>query len=397
MNWKKYIQLDMHKNLDYLMIGIIALSLVSFIMKKPLLFVIVAVFVVYLIFTEIYQRAIGKKLDVENERDIIRGFPNEEVTLELLISNYSIVPYINGFMELTINDVVSTNTHENLKADERTRIKIPASIMGKRKTRINVSLQTDKRGVARIHQLKYHFPHLINFEFVELKYMPYLHQEIVVFPEMKEVTGIEQLRQDSPGEQRVRFSPYEDIQSIIGTRDYVPSDPFHRINWNASVKTGELQTNEYERVIDRSFFIILNIKVADLRLDIMEDFLSYTAFLTHDIHQQGLPYELVVNVRKLGKTPFVYQKQGQGNGHYLHTLDILARIDRHGITSRMSQVMLSVKEQLARAHTIVYIGQMSDEEYTVIQNIVGTSKPVLHIDEDGDLKQMAKEVITHAT
>lgn len=397
MNWKKHFQVDMQKNLDYFMIGIIVISLISLIMKKPLLFVIVGIFVVYLLLTELYQRAVGKKLDVKNDRTIVRSFPNEEVTLELLISNHSILPYINGFIELSINDVVSTNMHEHVKVGERTSIKIPASFMGKKKTRVQIEMDTERRGVARIYQLKYRFPHLINFDSVELTYVPFLHQEIVVFPEMKEVKGIEQLRHDLPGEQRVRFSPYEDIQSIVGTRDYVPSDPFHRINWNASAKTGELQTNEYERVIDRSFFILVNIQVRDLRIDIMEDLLSYTAFLTNDIHKQGLPYEMVVNARKLGKTPFIYQKQGEGNAHFIQTLDILARIDRHGITSRMTQVMVSVREQLARAHTIVYIGEMSAEEYAVIQNIVGTHKPVLHIDEDGDLQKMTKEVITHAT
>src|SRR5699024_7830029 len=116
-----------------------------------------------------------------------------------------------------------------------------------------------------------------------------------------------------------------------------------------------------------------------------------------DIHQQGLPYEMVVNARKLGSTPFIYQKQGEGNAHYLQSLDMLARIDRHGITSRMIQVMMTVKNQLARAHTIVYVGQMSENEYGILRNIVGLHKPVLHVDENGDLKKLTKEVITHAT
>lgn len=397
MKWKKYFQLDMHKNLDYIIVGILGVSLISFIMRKPLLFVIVGIFVVYLIFSELYQRSVGEKLDVENKRTIVRAFPGEEITLELLISNQSILPYINGMLEVSINDVVSTTVHEKVENGERSQIKIPTSIMGKRKTRIYVQLHTEKRGVARIYQLKYRFPHLINFDFVDLTFSPYLHQEIVVFPEMKEVHGIEQLRHDLPGEQRVRFSPYEDIQSMIGTRDYVPTDPFHRINWNASVKTGELQTNEFERVIDRSFFVIVNITVAGLRIDLMEEFLSYTAFLLRDIHQQGLPYEMVVNARKLGNTPFIYQKQGEGNAHYMQSLDILARIDRHGITSRMTQVLMTVRNQLARAHTIVYIGQLSENEYGILQNIVGTHKSILHIDETGDLKKLTKEVITRAT
>lgn len=397
MNWKKYFQLDTHKNLDYIIVGILGISFISFIMKKPLLFVIVGIFVVYFIFSELYQRSVGENLDVENKRTIVRAYPGEDIALELLISNRSILPYINGMLEVSINDVVSTTVHEHAETGERSHIKIPTSIMGKRKTRIHVQLHTEKRGVARIYQLKYRFPHLINFDFVELTYSPYLHQEIVVFPEMKEVHGIQQLRHDLPGEQRVRFSPYEDIQSMIGTRDYVSTDPFHRINWNASVKTGELQTNEFERVIDRSFFILVNLTVTDLRLDVMEDFLSYTAFLLQDIHQQGLPYEMVVNARKLGNTPFIYQKQGEGNAHYIQSLDILARIDRHGITSRMTQVLMTVRDQLARAHTIVYIGQLSENEYGILQNIVGSHKSILHIDENGDLKKLTKEVITRAT
>lgn len=397
MNWKKYIQLDVQKNMDFLIVGIIILSLISFIFKRPILFVIVGIFIVYLLVNTLYERSIGKKLHLENTRTITRAFPGEEVSLEVLLTNYSHIPYINGEIELSINDVVSTDVHESMLVGERSRILIPTSIMGKRKTRINISLQAEKRGVARIYHLMYTFPHLINFEKVMLTYGPFLQREIVVFPEMKEVAGMEQLRQHLPGEQRIRFSPYEDIQSIIGTRSYVPSDPFHRINWNATVKTGEMQTNEYERVIDRSFFFIVNIQVKQLRVDRLEDFLSYMAYLVNDVNAQGLPYEMVVNARKLGSVPFVHQKQGEGNAHVIQTLDILARIDRHGVSTKITQVMLQMREQLARAHTIIYIGELSAEEQMILRKIVGTNKPVLHVDHTGELKKLAKEVMNHAT
>src|SRR5699024_254934 len=113
MNWKKYFQLDTHKNLDYIIVGILGISFISFIMKKPLLFVIVGIFVVYFIFSELYQRSVGEKLDVENKRTIVRAYPGEDIALELLISNRSILPYINGMLEVSINDVVSTTVHEH--------------------------------------------------------------------------------------------------------------------------------------------------------------------------------------------------------------------------------------------------------------------------------------------
>lgn len=397
MIWKKYIQFDMYKNMEYLLIGIVVISLVSFIFKRPLLFIIVGLFVVYFIINELYGRSIGKKLRLQNDRITVRAFPNEAVDMRLLFTNDSYLPYINGILQLSINDVVSTDIHEHMSSGQRSTIKLSVSMIGKRKTRVHLKLKTMKRGVARIYQLSYKFPHLINFDHVELTYQPYIYSEVVVFPELKSVSGIEQLTHHLPGDERIRFSPYEDIQSFIGTRSYVSSDPFQRINWNASVKTGELQTNEYERVIDRSYFFIVNIEVKHFELSVMEDVLSYTAFIANEVHQQKLPYEMAINARKFGSVPFVYQKKGEGNAHYMQTLDRLARVDRHGITSRMTQVILSLREELARAHTVVYIGLLSEEDRELLQKAVGEHKQVLHVNEKGYLRLLTEEVINHAT
>lgn len=397
MTWKKYIHFDMHKNMEYLLIGIVLISIISFIFKRPLLFIIVGLFIIYVVINELYNRSIGKKLQLQNDRTTIHAFPNENVEMTLLFTNHSYIPYINGHLQLSINDVVTTKVHEYVTSGQRSLIKIPASIMGKRKTRAIIPLEANKRGVARVYHLTYKFPHLMNFDHVELTYEPYIYSEIVIFPELKTVRGIEQLLHHLPGDQRIRFSPYEDIQSLIGTREYVSSDPFHRINWNATVKTGELQTNEYERVIDRSFFFIVNIEVENFELSVMEDVLSYTAFIANDVHEQKLPYEMAINARKFGAVPFVYQKQGEGNAHYLQTLDMLARIDRHGVTSRITQVIVSLREELARAHTVVYIGLLSREEHALLQQIVGEHKQVLHVNEEGNVQPLAKGVMSDAT
>src|SRR5699024_11501215 len=85
-------------------------------------------------------------------------------------------------------------------------------------------------------------------------------------------------------DQLINFSTFEDIQSPAGTRDYNYNDPFHRINWKATAKTNELQTNVYERVVDMSYIFLVNIGSED-KVNMaqfnqnLEDLISYTAYL----------------------------------------------------------------------------------------------------------------------
>src|SRR5699024_2646225 len=164
------------------------------------------------------------------------------------------------------------------------QIDVPLSVMGRRKAVIELPIIAKQRGATRITNIKFQFPHLFNFDRVMLKYLPFYQAEFIVFPKLLPVQDLESIYHKVPGEQRMNFSPYEDIQSPAGTRDYNYSDPFHRINWKATAKTQKLQTNIYERVVDMSIMLIMKIElmtsfhITDSTKNLEEPF-SYTEYL----------------------------------------------------------------------------------------------------------------------
>src|SRR5699024_30032 len=152
-----------------------------------------------------------------------------------------------------------------------------------------------------------------------------------VFPKLLPVAQVDQLFELIPGDEVTNFSPYEDIQSPLGTRAYSFSDPFHRINWKATAKTQQLQTNIYEKTIDKSYFFIVNLtneksslpKPNQLSSD-LEELLSYTAYLTQQATKEKVSYQIAINARRFGDRPYVHLPNGQGNAHYMNTMEMLA-------------------------------------------------------------------------
>lgn len=96
-----------------------------------------------------------------------------------------------------------------------------------------------------------------------MTYSAQFYTEFVVFPSLLPVRGFEEVVHMMQGKQWSLFSPFEDVQLPVGTREYHYSDPFHRINWKASAKTQTLQTNVYEKNVDMGLVFIVNISVAD--------------------------------------------------------------------------------------------------------------------------------------
>src|SRR5699024_5803147 len=113
--------------------------------------------------------------------------------------------------------------------------------------------------------------------------------------------------------------------------DYHYSDPFHKINWKASAKLQTLQTTVYDRVLSQSLLIIVNIgshhraNKTHIHSD-MEKLLSYTAYICQYATETGIPYEMMINVRKPGRTPYIHMPEDTGKSHYVRILEMLARI-----------------------------------------------------------------------
>lgn len=372
MMWRKDVHFHNRRSMDFLLLIILALAILGLIMKQPFIYLLTGLIGAYFLITILYDRYVGNRLELRNERMTIKLFPEEEGHIVFEFQNKSFIPMINGEFRFRSNRNIRFTKHPS-PADKYWRIiDVPLSITGRKKIKLALPFIAEDRGIAKISNINYSFPHLLQFQNMRIDYnAPYL-LEIVVFPKFLPVQRLEIAFQNQGGSQRVPFSPMEDLLVPLGTREYSYSDPFHRINWKATAKTQKMQTNVYERVIDMSFLFIVNIGAFyGMRHESAtdyEDYLSYAAFLTKYAAEKEFPYELYINSRKPGKTPYMHLPEGEGRNHYAHALEMLARIPHEAMVVPFEHMLYRIGQQLHTSKTIILIGELTSEAKEIVDN-----------------------------
>lgn len=362
MMWRKEAGTDDSRSYEYILIALIVFFIIGVIYQSSIVFIGVGIFAAYLIAYKIYDRSVGRSLSLKNRPASIKLFPEEEEILRFDIENQSIFPLINGQLTFQLGSAIKAYTITN-KEDYWKELYLPLSLIQKKKTIIEIPIRAEQRGVARVQNISYTFPHLLNFSMLRLRYTDYYRTEVIVYPKLLPVQGIEAVYHMMQGESRLNYSPFEDIQSPLGTRDYSYSDPFHKINWNATVKTQKLQTNIYEKVVDRSFVFIVNLGTVDTKNMVsfnknLENLMSYTAFLSEYSTKMGIPFEIFINTRKPGKTPYMHLHEGEGKAHYMHALEMLARVHKQSPILPFNTLLYQIGKQFIKPKTIIFIGDI---------------------------------------
>lgn len=385
MMWRKEVGSEDSRSYDYILLALVAFFLIGVIFKSPIVFIGVGIFAAYLVAYKIYDKSLGKSLSMKNEFTTIKLFPGEEATLKFEIQNQSMFPLINGEFSFQIGSAVKAYTITKEKEYWK-ELHLPLSIIQKKNTMIEFPIVAEQRGVSRVKNISYNYPHLLNFSMLRLRYGGFYRTEIIVYPKLLPVQGANAVFHMMPGESRLNYSPFEDVQSPLGTRDYSYSDPFHKINWKATVKTQRLQTNVYEKVVDRSFVFIINLATENDKNMVsfsknLENFLSYTAFLSEYATKMRIPFEIYINARKPGKEPFVHLHEGEGKTHYMHALELLARVHKQSPLLPFNKMLHQIGKQFIKPKTIIFIGDLSHGAIGMMNSWKQVQNSVYHVVE----------------
>ncbi len=389
MMWQREIGSQQLKSYDYAIAAILVFFFIGILFQNEIAFIATGIFVVYAVIFRIYEKEIMGKLHLINPKKTIKLFPGDEAKLTLELENRSIFPLINGGLHFQAGPAIKAYQHIKNEKNYWKSIYIPLSILRRKKAIIELPIRAEHRGVAKINGITLSFPHLFNYDSVTLKYRQFFYTEYVVLPELVPVQGAEAVFQMMPGSGYAAFSPYEDVQNPQGTRDYSYSDPFHKINWKASVKTQKLQTNVYEKMVDRSFVFIVNI-AKDNQLNMMsfnknlEKLLSYTAYLCHYAMQKNIPYEMFLNTRKPGKVPYIQLPEGEGQRHYGYALELLARVNKQSMIMPLNQMLHRLGKYFHKPKTVIVIGEIPSGSSELMSTWKQAGHSVFHISGEGE-------------
>ncbi|MCA0984563.1 DUF58 domain-containing protein [Halobacillus yeomjeoni] len=258
---------------------------------------------------------------------------------------------------------------------------------------VRVPIIAESRGVTKITDLTYHFPHLTKLTDLSMKYTSPYYKEIIVYPEMKPVYGLEDVYHLRPGKQLSTVSPYEDRLTPTSTREYVPQDPFHRIHWKASAKMNALQSKVYERNVDYSWAILVNIgertRLGNVHVSaLLESLLSHASFLCHTAAEKDYPYELMINGKRPHQRPYLHQREGTGRDHLKKSIELLARVSKDQNLMAFEEMLHRFNLQVSKAKGVLILGEMTEESYRYVSEWVAKGLNVYTLVNEGDYATM---------
>lgn len=404
MMWRKEEGTGDSRSFDYILLALLVFFIIGVIFRSAVVFIAVGIFAAYLIGYKIYDKSIVRSLKLKNNSRTIKLFPGEEESFTFEIENRSIFPLINGEFSFQIGSAVKAYTIAK-DEDYWKELQLPLSIIQKKKTILEFPIRAEQRGVARVKNMTYDFPHLLNFSRLRLRYYDFYQTEFIVYPKLLPVNGINAVFHMMPGDSRLNYSPFEDVQSPLGTRDYSYSDPFHKINWKATVKTQKLQTNIYEKVVDRTFVFIVNLSTENDKNMVsfnknLENLLSYTAYLSEYATKMRIPFEIYINARKPGKIPYVHLHEGEGKTHYMHALEMLARVHKQAPILPFNKMMFQIGKQFIKPKTIIFIGDLTGSSMEMMSSWKQVQNSIYQVVEGeggATIRPVAREAIKSAT
>ncbi|MDR7071277.1 DUF58 domain-containing protein [Fictibacillus barbaricus] len=308
---------------------------------KDITFLFAVGFLIMLIYgaTLLQFKSAAKTLDVEKSKQTYRLFPGDTDQFYVQLLHKGKWPSFSGEMSFTHRDVISETggSEGNEGAQGRIEISRPFAVSRNTAYKQAIPFKANRRGTTRISNLTVRVQDPLQAGGLLLSYQQLFPAEVIVYPELLPVYGIEQLYYQGIGEAARPFALYENDSLPAGTRNYTSGDSFHKIHWKATAKTGALQTKVFEKTVVYHWTFIYTIqldhkKKSNKSTDEIEKEISYLAYMCKFAAEKGIPFEVYINFKVPGQLGVYHISSGSGSQHLMKILEGLARIDRTSMT-----------------------------------------------------------------
>lgn len=353
MQWKKVIIED--RFLSILAFLGILLLIASFYINSWLIFGSGLLIIMVSAGNTYYLTHIGEGLLFENNRERNRFFIGDQGEWSLKFANYGL-PIMKGNLTIYFDNAVVPALGEFDIHQSKVDVSVPFSLSQKEKINIKIPFTAEKRGMSRVRKLELHIPHFFGFGDTILEFKDIINIEALVYPRTITVRNIDKHKSLKPGSSPSLFSVFEDNMGPVGTRDYLPTDSFNRINWKASARRMTLQTKEFERITESGAVLFVNVTDGFSVTAKLEFLMSSIAEMAYFFQRTNIPFSLCMNIRSAGTTPFTYIPLGTGKDHLQKLLDILAIADYHSPTIPYEKMLFFYKRHLPSAPTLIHAG-----------------------------------------
>lgn len=364
MNWHRRI------NVLFAMQLLLAAAVLFFILlytKMPMLVLLTFLILLVVAIPYWYLKRVSNSIHLANTDQQVKLFTDEEDKIHFTLENSSRLPIFSGKMQFSMEDCA---TYDGLKKEGGTkkykRYSFRYNLTGKEKAQFPVDVSGVKRGVGRVSAINLTIRDLLGVGTLEMKYDPFFRSEVIVFPELRTVGGLNQLKKFEQGTHPMQFSLFEDLTASIGSRDYAPGDPFNRIHWKASAKSTQLQTKQFEKTTGMEWMFVLHLSRDRMDLsnksEDLEKNISSIAYLCKYATTKGIPFSIFTNIKVRGQDFIMQLKSGEGRNHLSKALELLARIKFNSITVSQEMLLAYVDRVMYRPPVVILLNCGKQEQ-----------------------------------
>ncbi|MFN7252816.1 MAG: DUF58 domain-containing protein [Anaerobacillus sp.] len=307
-----------------------------------------------------YLDYLSQKVRVPTEKHIIRLYPEDKGELLIPVENNGKLPIFSGDFRFELHDSEKAVKVVDMADSYDSFYHYRMSLLPQKRKKHKVRLKALKRGIVQVRSIEFTIYDLLSFGSAKLSYLGNYRGEVIVYPTIKPVLGIERVIQSENGDQQ-KNSLHEDIMQSIGTRDYISSDPFNKINWKATAKSQQLQTKVFEKTTVSKWTMVINMKDDQrLRIDNLEQVLSNVAYCCQYATINNIQYEIFVNIKTPGAV-CLHLPLGSGKVHLMKALEFLARIRKDSSTIKSTYMLNTVRKSVSPV--VLHFGAFNMETY----------------------------------
>ena len=339
------------------------LVIAAFYFQSVELFLITIALMVLAYGTRLYLKKAATSVQFENKRRTIKLFKGEHETLSFSIQNQGRLPIWNGELRFALEPVLHLSQQEIVQNTKNLHYySVPFFLRQDQQKNISFSIHAHQRGATRIRKLQFTIKDLFGLGSHVSSLYGFFQTEVVIYPELKEVKGVEQLSTYEMGNFAYEHSLYENLSAPAGAREYVSTDPFNRIHWKATARTSELKTKVYERSIEMRWVFILDLSVKRKNSpgqvsNHIEAYISQLAFLCTVATKRGIAFEIYINLDPEGPDPSMILEAGEGNAQLSKALELLARIDDTRPLLSFDRMSSLLKKRLTQRSVLIRLGE----------------------------------------
>ncbi|PLT28529.1 DUF58 domain-containing protein [Peribacillus deserti] len=335
----------------------ICTAIVLFYPAKYILFIL-SVYYLYAVFLKIQNRYVVDSVRFIDEMKRIRVFPGEKTELKFGVVNTGKFPVVQAKMNFSLDKSLTMTGKSHEDKNDTNHISQYISLPPNKKISWAGEIVPIKRGVYHIEDMELILYDWFNTSSIHYPVIKRLKHEILVYPDLKPVAGIDELFKITQGTTAANFSLYKDELSISGVKPY-EGEGFRQVHWKATARSGELIAKRYQPVIQKGFTLCLYLSAEQSYYfhPQMEEYISYTAFLCKFLSERKIPYELFINMNAQNEPIQIHLNEG--DPHFAITLETLAQINEEGLLLTADYFNRFVKSHRASKNITVWIGEGS--------------------------------------